>query len=138
MRFFYVNFLYTEYRSISVCARPYVFRKMSLCRLTLAIKACRTCMRRRSCLKRKKQSTLSEEQKAHNRALSLKRVSVEHVFAQLKKFKNLGSTYRKFRKKLHLRFNVIAGIYKLLFSYASFANFVYSLSILDNARVGFS
>ena len=65
--------------------------------------------------KRQKQSTLSEEQKAHHRELSSKRVSVEHVFAQLKKFKILGSTYRNFRKKLHLRFNIIAGIYNLKF-----------------------
>ena len=48
--------------------------------------------------KRKRKSKLSAEQKTHNRALSSKRVSVEHVFAQLKKFKILGSTYRNFRK----------------------------------------
>ena len=65
--------------------------------------------------KRKKKIKLSAEQKTHNRALSSKRVSVEHVFAQLKKFKILGSIYRNFRKKLHLRFNIISGIYNLRF-----------------------
>jgi hypothetical protein len=65
--------------------------------------------------KRKRKSKLSAEQKTHNRALSSKRVSVEHVFAHLKKFKILGSTYRNFRKKLHLRFNIISGIYNLRF-----------------------
>jgi IS5 family transposase len=65
--------------------------------------------------KRKRKSKLSVEQKTHNRALSSKRVSVEHVFAHLKKFKILGSTYRNFRKKLHLRFNIISGIYNLRF-----------------------
>ena len=62
-----------------------------------------------------RKSKISAEQKNHNRALSSKRVSVEHVFAHLKKFKILGSTYRNFRKKLHLRYNIIAGIYNLRF-----------------------
>ena len=66
--------------------------------------------------KRRRKCPLSPEQKAHNTALSSKRVAIEHVFAQLKKFKILGSVYRNFRKKLHLRFNIIAGIYNLRFS----------------------
>ena len=66
--------------------------------------------------KRRSKEKLTPEQKVHNRALSSKRVFVEHVFAQLKKFKILGSTYRNFRKKLHLRFNIIAGIYNLRFA----------------------
>lgn len=65
--------------------------------------------------KRRRKTELTPEQKAHNKALSSKRVSVEHVFAQLKKFKILGSIYRNFQKKLHLRFNIIAGIYNLRF-----------------------
>jgi hypothetical protein len=47
-------------------------------------------------------SKLSAEQKTHNRALSSKRVSIEHVFAQLKKFKILGSfrlCLQKFQEK---------------------------------------
>ena len=66
--------------------------------------------------KRRSKEKLTPEQKVHNRALSSKRVFVEHVFAQLKKFKILGSTYRNSRKKLHLRFNIIAGIYNLRFA----------------------
>ena len=66
--------------------------------------------------KRRRKVPLTPEQKAHNTALSSKRVLVEHVFAQLKKFKILGSTYRNFRKKLHLRFNIISGIYNLRFA----------------------
>ena len=59
---------------------------------------------------------LLEEQKEHNHALASKRVSVEHVFSQLKKFKILGSIYRNFCKKPYLRFNIIARIYNLQFS----------------------
>ena len=55
--------------------------------------------------KRRRKVPLSDEQKAHNHALTSKRVSVEHVFSHLKKFKILGSIYRNFRKKLHMRFN---------------------------------
>lgn len=66
--------------------------------------------------KRRRQIHLTPEQKAHNTSLSSKRILVEHVFAQLKKFKILCSTYRNFRKKLHLRFNIIAGIYNLRFA----------------------
>ena len=66
--------------------------------------------------KKPKKSELTAEQKSHNRALSSKRVRVEHVFSQLKKFRILSSVYRNFRKKLHLRFNIIAGIYNLQFA----------------------
>ena len=48
--------------------------------------------------KRRRKCPLSPEQKAHNTALFSKRVTIEHVFAQLKKFKILGSVYRNFRK----------------------------------------
>ena len=66
--------------------------------------------------KRRRKCPLTPEQKAHNRTLSSQRVRVEHAFAQLKKFKILSSTYRNFQKKLHLRFNIIAGIYNLRFA----------------------
>ena len=55
--------------------------------------------------KRRRKSPLTAEQKEHNHTLASKRVSVEHVFSHLKKFKILGSIYRNFRKKLHMRFN---------------------------------
>ena len=59
---------------------------------------------------------MEDEEQAHNRALASKRIVVEHVFAHIKKFKILGSTYRNFQKKLNLRFNIIAGIHNLKFS----------------------
>ncbi|MCR5224648.1 MAG: hypothetical protein K6C34_01035 [Alphaproteobacteria bacterium] len=65
---------------------------------------------------RRRKVPFAPEQKAHNTSLSSKRILVKHVFAQLKKFKILGSKYRNFRKKLHLRFNIIAGIYNLRFA----------------------
>ena len=65
--------------------------------------------------KRRRKTPLTPEQKAHNTAIASRRIIVEHVFAQLKKFKILGSVYRNFKKKLHLRFNIIAGIYNLRF-----------------------
>lgn len=66
--------------------------------------------------KRPKGGTLTDEQKTHNRILASRRITVEHVFACLKKFKILGSVYRNFRRKLHMRFNIISGIYNLKFS----------------------
>ena len=66
--------------------------------------------------KRRRKIALTSEQKTHNRTLASKRVLVEHVFAHIKKFKILSSNYRNFRKKLHLRFNIIAGIYNLRFA----------------------
>lgn len=64
--------------------------------------------------KRPKGGTLTDEQ--YNRILASRRIVVEHVFACLKKFKILGSVYRNFRRKLHMRFNILAGIYNLKFS----------------------
>ncbi len=63
--------------------------------------------------KRRRKQPLSPEQKAHNRALSSKRIVVENTFARMKKFKILSSVYRNFKKKLHLRANIIAGIHNL-------------------------
>ena len=57
---------------------------------------------------------LTDEQ--YNRILASRRIVVEHVFACLKKFKILGSVYRNFRRKLHMRFNILSGIYNLRFS----------------------
>jgi hypothetical protein len=66
--------------------------------------------------KRRRKIPLSAEEKAHNRDLPFKRVLIENVFAKLKKFKILSSVYRNFKKKLHMRFNVIAGIHNLKFA----------------------
>ena len=66
--------------------------------------------------KRKRTQALTHEQKSHNKKLASKRIIVEHVFAQLKKFKILGSIYRNHKRKLHLRFNIISGMHNLKFS----------------------
>ncbi|MGX9728963.1 MAG: transposase family protein [Candidatus Electronema sp. VV] len=58
--------------------------------------------------KRKKNSTLSEEEKAANRDLSKKRITVEHIFRRLKVFRILREQYRNRRKRFSLRFNIIA------------------------------
>lgn len=77
-------------------------------------------LKKKSDLKEKpektKKSSLTSEERKHNRELSSKRVKIEHVFAHLKKFKILGSVYRNFQKKLGLRLNIIAGIYNLRFA----------------------
>ena len=62
-------------------------------------------------IKKKQKTPLTKAEKAYNRELASERVLVENVFARLKKFKILGSTYRNFQKKLHMRFNIIAGIH---------------------------
>lgn len=65
--------------------------------------------------KRRRKTPLTEEKKAHNKALASNRVLIENVFARLKKFKILSSVYRNFQKKLHMRFNILAGIHNLKF-----------------------
>jgi hypothetical protein len=64
--------------------------------------------------KRRRKTPLTAEEKDHNRALASKRYLIENVFAKLKRFKILSSVYRNFQKKLHLRFNVVAGINLLI------------------------
>ena len=49
--------------------------------------------------KQRRKVPLTSEQKALNTSLSSKRILVKHVFAQLKKFKILGSKLQKFQKK---------------------------------------
>ncbi len=60
--------------------------------------------------KKPKGGKLTFEQKNHNKAHNQIRIAVEHKFAEIKKFRILGGLYRNFRKKHHLRFNIIAGI----------------------------
>lgn len=66
--------------------------------------------------KRRRKTPLTAEQNAHNRALSSKRIHIEHVFAHLRNFKILSSVYLNFQRKLHMRFNIISVIYNLRFS----------------------
>jgi len=63
--------------------------------------------------KRSRKTPLTEEQKQHNKSISSVRMAIEHVFSKLKILHILGSVYRNFQKKLHLRFNIISGIYNM-------------------------
>ena len=65
-----------------------------------------------SCLpvKKPKGEELSDEAKAHNRALGRFRIAVEHVIRSLKVWRILKETYRNRRKRFSLRFNLIAGL----------------------------
>lgn len=61
--------------------------------------------------KRSKHHPLTEAEKASNRALSRRRIVIEHIFGRLKVFKILSERYRNRRKRFGLRFNLIAAIY---------------------------
>ena len=61
--------------------------------------------------KKSKLKKLTKEERKSNRELSRKRIKVENVIRRLKIFRILGERYRNRRKRLGLRFNLIAGIY---------------------------
>lgn len=61
--------------------------------------------------KKSKHHPLTAEQKQENKALSQERIIAEHVIRWLKRFAILSATYRNRRKRLNLRFNLIAAIY---------------------------
>lgn len=61
--------------------------------------------------KKPRKSGLTEAQKQSNRELASRRVAVEHVIRSLKIFRILAERYRNRRKRLSLRFNLIAGLY---------------------------
>jgi hypothetical protein len=61
--------------------------------------------------KRSKKLQLTKEEKRANRELSRRRIVVEHVIRSLKIFRILLERYRNRRKRLSLRFNLIAGLY---------------------------
>lgn len=63
--------------------------------------------------KKPKGGKLTPQQKEENRQHSKIRIAVEHKFSQFKKFRILAEVYRNFRKKHHMRFNIIAGILNL-------------------------
>ncbi|SNO29939.1 mobile genetic element [Streptococcus pneumoniae] len=48
--------------------------------------------------------------KTYNHALSKERSKVENIFAKVKTFKMISTTYRNHRKRFGLRMNLIAGI----------------------------
>lgn len=61
--------------------------------------------------KNSKLKKLTKEEKRANRKLASKRIKVENVIRRLKIFRILSERYRNRRKRLGLRFNLIAGIY---------------------------
>ena len=63
--------------------------------------------------KKSKRQPLSKEDKRNNKALSQKRIAVEHVIGCIKKFKIIGDRYRNRHKRFGLRFNLICGIYNI-------------------------
>ena len=64
-------------------------------------------------IKKKKNQLPTKEEKLYNKSLASFRVKIEHKFRELKIFRILSGTYRNFRKKLHMRLNIIAGIVNL-------------------------
>ena len=61
--------------------------------------------------KKPRKSKLSVAERKENRELAQKRIIIENVFAQLKRFRILQGRYRNRRKRFGLRFNLIASIY---------------------------
>lgn len=49
--------------------------------------------------------------KAKKREINKRRICIEHLFGNLKRFKILSTTYRNRRSRLGLRFNLLAAIY---------------------------
>lgn len=48
-----------------------------------------------------------------NREIGKRRIGVEHVIGKLKRFKILAERYRNRRKRMGLRFNLIAAIFNM-------------------------
>jgi len=53
---------------------------------------------------------LNDVRKAANKAISSKRMKIEHIIGRIKRFKIVADRYRNRRKRFHLRFNLICGI----------------------------
>jgi hypothetical protein len=62
-------------------------------------------------LKKSKKKKLSKEEKKWNRQLAKERIIIEHIHRSLNIFRILSSRYRNRKRRLGLRFNLIAGIY---------------------------
>jgi len=63
--------------------------------------------------KKKKGKKLSIEQKKENKELGKVRITVEHTFAKMKRFKIFYYPYRNRRKRFALRFNLFAAIHNM-------------------------
>lgn len=93
------------------------YRKTAVSMLTLDIRVGRSCKRIITIpFKRRKKQELTQEQKRHNRELASFRVRVEHKIRQIKTFKIMSESYRKFQKKYALRMNIIAGLVNLKYA----------------------
>jgi hypothetical protein len=64
--------------------------------------------------KKSKHHPLTPEQRQENKGLACERLDVEHVIGWLKRFRLLCGPYRNRRKRLGLRFNLIAALYNAL------------------------
>jgi hypothetical protein len=62
-------------------------------------------------LKKSKKKKLSKEERKWNRQLAKERIIIEHIHRSLNIFRILSSRYRNRKRRLGLRFNLIAGIY---------------------------
>jgi hypothetical protein len=62
-------------------------------------------------IKKKKNETLTNEQKKFNHELSSRRVIVENVIGFLKRFRIISDRYRNRRRRFGLRFNLIASFH---------------------------
>jgi transposase len=62
-------------------------------------------------IKKKRNQKLDKEQKVFNHNLSKQRIKVENIIRRLKIFRILKETYRNRRRRFHLRFNLVAGLY---------------------------
>ncbi|MDR3048302.1 MAG: transposase, partial [Elusimicrobiota bacterium] len=60
--------------------------------------------------KKSKKQPLTKEDKKFNKEISSKRIVVENVIGFVKRFKIVSDRYRNRRKRLGLRFNLIASI----------------------------
>ena len=59
----------------------------------------------------KQERKLTREQRLENRALSRRRIVIEHINRRLKIFKILSERYRNRGRRFGLRFNLICAIY---------------------------
>lgn len=63
--------------------------------------------------KASKKRPLAALQKWVNREISRRRIRIEHVIGKLKRFRILAERYLNRRKRMGLRFNLIAAIYNM-------------------------
>ena len=62
-------------------------------------------------IKKSKNKSLSSREKEYNQQLSKQRIYIEHIIRRLKIFRILAQPYRNRRRRLGLRFNLIAALY---------------------------